>query len=305
MPDDSIFAIEITSDELTAAFVYPDGTEKGTASFDLADFRAGEARPLDKLIGLLQAKVRMGRENIAGVVLMLSCALDGKRERIVLFPNATWLNDQPLGQMLRDALEVPVVMERRSLALLTCDRAMLGLPENCLAIGCYVETHYDAAIWHNGGVVTGLNGTAGDIAHLAIQGREDTCFCGKAGCVNLYGAGGRLRQIQNMIFPDTPMEQLFVLHGDHPIVLDYLEMMAYPIAMGMNFLDPDYLIVGGKIPQMPGFPREVLYQEIKRHLYRPESDHANRQETILDSTMGMISGVASAAMYARMKLGLL
>ncbi len=305
MPNDTIFAIDITSEELTAAFVSPDGTEEGTASFDLTDFRAGEARPLDKLLGLLQAKVRMWGVGIAGVVVILSCAIDGKRERIVLFPNASWLNDQPLGQLLRDALEVPVVVERRSVALLTCDRAMLGLPDDCLALGCYVETHYDTAIWHQGGPVIGHNGTAGNIAHMAIHGREDVCFCGKAGCVDLYGAGSRLGQIHNMIFPDTPKEQIFVLHGDHPIILDYLEMMAYPIAMAVNFLDPDYLIIGGRIPQMPGFPKEVLYGEITRHLYRPESDHALRQETILESTTGMISGVASAAMYARMKLGML
>lgn len=300
MPD-SVFAIDFTHEGLTASFVFPDGTEQDTAGFDLTDFHAGEAKALDKLVTLLIAKAKASGHNLTAVALALPCDLDVGRERIVSFPQAAWLNNQALPGMLQDALGVPVVMERRSVISLCYDRIMSGLPEDCLTIGCYVDTHYDSAIWHRGSPLLGRNGRAGNIAHMPIQEREDTCFCGKAGCVDLYGAGVRVRQMHNMIFPDLPVEELFERHGEHPLIRDYVAMMAYPIAMEANVLDPEFIILGGSIPAMRGFPRSILEQEILRQSYRPAG--AN-DVAFLSSVASMTPGVVCAAQYALMQLNL-
>lgn len=298
MTDDPVFSIDFTSESVQAAFVSQDGRESGLAGFDLADLHAGEGRPLDKLAALLAAKARTGGR-IRAAALSMPCDLNADRTKVARYPEASWLNGQPLPAILGDALGVPVVMERRAAVMLTYDRAMLGLPEDCLAVGCYIDTHYDTAIWHRGGLVPGKNGRAGNIAHLTVHDREDACFCGRAGCVDLYGAGMRLRQMHSMIFSDTPMEELFLLHGEHPIILEYLRMMAYPIAMELNVVDPDFLILGGSIPAMPGFPEEALRAEIVRHAYRSESDSA---PAFLSSVAGATPGVVCAAQYALGKL---
>lgn len=296
----TIFAIDFTHEDMTAAFVSPEGHEEGAAGFDLADFRAGDSSALDKLLALLAAKARTAPGDIRAVALSLPCDLDAARTRVVNFPRAAWLNEQPLPELITSLLNVPAVMERRAVVQLCYDRVMLGLPDDCLAVGCYVDTHYDSAIWYRGAMLLGRNGTAGNIAHMSIQDREDNCFCGKAGCVDLYGAGVRMRQLHTMIFPDTPMESLFERHGDHPIVQDYLGMMAYPIAMECNILDPDFLILGGAIPSMRGFPHKLLEEQILRHSYRPSPDHAT---TFMASAAGTTPGVICAAQYALVKLG--
>lgn len=297
-----VFAIDFTYEGLTASFVSREGAEEDTAGFDLIDFLAGEDKALDKLVTLLVAKAKAAGHDLVAVALALPCDLDVKRECIVNFPQAAWLNNQGLPSILRDALGAPVVMERRSVVSLCYDRIMLGLPDDCLAMACYVDTHYDSAIWHRGGPILGRNGRAGNIAHMPIQEREDNCFCGKAGCVDLYGAGVRVRQMHNMIFPDLPVEELFERHGEHPIIKDYLAMMAYPMAMEANILDPEYIILGGSVPAMRGFPRSLLEKEIIRQSYRPtgESDVA-----FLSSVASMSPGVVCAAQYALMHLGLL
>lgn len=299
MTDASVFAIDFTSEGMNAAFVTPDGREEALAGFDLIDFQAGEGKALDKLVTLLAAKARTGGP-VSAVALSLPCDLDAGRTRVVSFPQATWLNGQPLPSILEDALGVPAVMERRAVVLLHYDRAMLGLPEDCLAVGCYIDTHYDTAIWHNGRALLGKNGGAGNIAHMVIPDREDVCFCGRTGCVDLYGAGVRLRQLHTMIFPDTPREELFTHHGEHPIILDFLRMMAYPIAIELNILDPDFVILGGSILSMPGFPLKTLQEEIIHHAYRPEPD---RGTAFLPSAANMAPGVVCAAQYAMTKLG--
>jgi allose kinase len=298
MQDAPVFAIDFTAEGLTAAFVSADGGQEGLAGFDLCDFHAGGEKAFDKMLGLLLAKARTG-DSISAVALSMACDLDASRTTIVNYPQATWLNGQPLPGILETALGVPVVMERRAVVSLHYDRAMLGLPESCLAIGCYIDTHYDSAIWHNGAPLLGRNGAAGNIAHMTIHGREDNCFCGKTGCVDLYGAGMRLQQLHTMIFPDTPIAELFVLHGEHPIIMDYLRMMAYPIAIEVNILDPDFLILGGSVPAYPEFPLRALETAIVDHRYRPASEH---DTVFLPSAASMTPGVVCAAQYALAKI---
>lgn len=297
-----VFAVDFTTEGVQAAFVSPDGGVSELAGFDFVDFKpekAEDADALDKLVALLAAKARTGGR-IRAVSLSMHCDLDALRARVAEYPQAPWLRDKPLPKILSDALGVPVIMERRSVMLLSYDRAMLGLPEKCLAVGCYIDTCFDTAIWHNGAPVTGKNGHAGNIGHMTVHGREDACFCGKSGCVELYGAGIRLRQLHTMIFPDTPMEEIFTRHGEHPIILDYLAMMAYPVAMEVNILDPDFLILGGSVPAMPGFPMDVLRDAVADQAYRPGSSAA---APILPSVAGTMPGVVCAAQYAFGKLG--
>ena len=297
-----IFAIDFTHDGLTAAFVSPDGTEEGTAGFDLIDFMAGDGQALDKLTALLAAKARTAGDRVRAAVLAMPCDLDAGRGRVISFPQAPWLNGRALPEIIGEALGVPTLMERRAVISLCYDRAMLGLPEDCLAVGCYIDTHYETAIWHCGRPILGKNGAAGNIAHMTIQGREDHCFCGKLGCVDLYGAGVRLKQLHTMIFPDTPLAELFVHHGDHPIVRDYLSMMAYPVAIEVNILDPDFLILGGEVPAMRDFPRAVLEEAIAGQSYRPEPD---RDLVFMPSMASSTPGVVCAAQYAMVKLGVI
>lgn len=293
---DCVFAIDFTNEGMTAAFV---GAEEGTAGFDLIDFMAGEGKALDKLLAMLAAKSRTASRRVVAAALSMPCDLDRERKTVVNFPEASWLNAQPLPELVGDILGVPVFMERRAVIHLCYDLAMLGLPENGLIVGCYIDTHYETAIWHCGAPILGKNGAAGNIAHMTIQDREDHCFCGRTGCVDLYGAGIRLRQLHTMIFPDTRLDELFVHHGEHPIIQDYLSMMAYPIAIEANILDPDFLILGGGIPAMRGFPRKTLEEAITRHTYRPAPE---RELTFLPSVASTTPGVLCAAQYALMKL---
>lgn len=299
--ENCVFAIDFTHESMTAAFVDADGVEADAAGFDLSDFRAGEKEPLEKLVTMLMAKCRAASHSSIAVAIAMPCDLDKDRNTILRFPEATWLDGQKLPEILHNALDLPVTMERRSVAFLAFDMMMLGIPTDSLVMGCYMDTHYENAIWHRGAPMLGHNGAAGNIAHITIHDREDNCFCGKSGCVDLYGAGIRLKQIHTMIFPDTPLPELFVRHGEHPIFRDFLTMMAYPIAMEANILDPDFIVLGGSIASMKGFPRSYLEDQIRHHHYSPTQDWPI---TFMPSSADSVSGVLPISQYARMNLGI-
>ncbi len=224
---------------------------------------------MDKLIALLSAKLRSFQHSIDIIVVSLNCDISGDRQRIIDFPNAVWLNSQPLPEILQQVFDKPVVMDRRAPIFLSYDRLLLGIPDESLIMGCYVNDCYESAIWYQGAILAGKSGAAGNIGHMPVHGREDNCRCGKNGYIELYGTGIRLKQLHSLIFSDTPYDELFVRNVEHPLLKDFLHMLAYPLSVEANILDPDFIVLGGTVPTMANFPFQVVEEELRSQTYRP------------------------------------
>lgn len=248
------FVVDFSGDSLSAGFVSEDLAVSALSKFDLANFMAGDQPPLEKMLSLLQAKMRTSPTPIDLVSLGFDCDLSADRRGIANFPGASWLNGEPLADTLEQILGVPVFMERRAKMFLYYDRAILDLPDDALTVGCYVNDDYECVIRFRGDFVSGRSGAAGNIGHLPVFGREDICRCGRTGCTELYGTGYRLKQLHSLIFPDIAFEDIFSQHAEHPLLQDFLYMMSYPLSVAANVLDPDYFVLGGAIPTMPNFP---------------------------------------------------
>lgn len=293
-----ILSIDFTNETMSASYVLPNGQELDSASLDLVGFAADGVDPIEKLVSMLTAKVGLTGGNPSSAMIVISADVDPEKNTVLNYPGAEWLNYVHLPDVLSRALGIPVHMERRAVVQLAYDIAMLGVPQEALSVGCYVDQHYHGAIWYNGAPMEGMRGLAGNIGHLTIHGREDNCYCGKQGCVDLYGTGQRLDQIHRMIFPDSGTDELFERYSEHPILMDYISMMAYPIAILCDIMDPEFVILGGSIPAQPGFPRVVLESEIIRQMYNVED---SAEVTFLPSPSSEVSGVILGAQYAKIK----
>lgn len=62
---------------------------------------------------------------------------------------------------------------------------------------------------------------------------------------------------------------MFTVHGDEPLLLQFVDRMAMSVATEINILDPDYVLIGGGIPNMKNFPREYLHTQILAHTRKP------------------------------------
>lgn len=264
-----VFALDISESGLRAGFVLKDFEVTAVSHIDIANFVAGETSPLEKLLALLMAKMRTAPEAIDLIAVMVDCDVTPDRRGVLNFPGASWLADGPVADFLEKNLGKPVVLDHRAKALLAYDMALLGIPTDVITIGCYINAFYESAIWCRGAFLNGKSGAAGNIGHMPVHGREDVCRCGKSGCIELYGAGVRLKQMHSLIFPDFPLQELFVENANHPIIHDFLTMMAYPIAVEADILDPDFIVLGGDIPMMNSFPIEIVEQAIRDQAHHP------------------------------------
>ena len=206
---------------------------------------------------------------VAAVSLGVPATVDKARRVVLQAPNVPGLDHCPIAEKLEKALDLPVFLEKDVNLLLTYDLQSLALPEEGLIIGIYFGTGIGNAISWNGQLLVGKNGVAGELGHIPQLGARDVCGCGNVGCMEPIGGGRRLSQLCRTAFRDVDVADLYASHADAPEVLAQVDAMAATVATEVNILDPDYVIIGGGLPQMKGFPMEVFLQQIRVHTRKP------------------------------------
>jgi len=215
--------------------------------------------------------------------------------------NSTCLNGQPLGEDLERRLGRPV---------------LLANDANCFALSEAVDgTARDASVVFGvilgtgvgGGVVVdrkplvGPNAIAGEWGHNALPWPNDEerpgpdCYCGRSGCIETFLSGpGLARDHRRSTGDDLTSEEIASRadqgDGDAVATLErYEERLARALAMVINLLDPDVIVLGGGLSGI-----ERLYTNVprlwSRHVF------SDRVDTRLAPPMhGDSGGVRGAA----------
>lgn len=210
-------------------------------------------------------------------------------------PNIPGLDQINLKAPLEKALGVPVFIDRDVNFLLQNDMEQLGLDPSQTILGFYIGTGFGNAIYLNGAFYSGRNGVAGELGHVPLYGVDDLCTCGNRGCVETRSSGRYLVHLLGTHFPDTEIDEVFVRHGEDPLILRYVQDLALPIAMEINILDPDVSVIAGGVTAMAGFPRELLAAAVKQHARKPYPEENLR---LLFTEHTQQSGVLGGASFA-------
>lgn len=102
--------------------------------------------------------------------------------------------------------------------------------------------------------------------------------------------------MQKEHFPHTAIGNLFLTHGDEPLLRQFIDRMAAAVAAEINILDPDHVLIGGGVTSMGGFPKELLSDRIIAHTRNPYSA-ANLEIVYTEDEPE--KSVVGAAYYAR------
>jgi ribulose-phosphate 3-epimerase len=195
------------------------------------------------------------------------------------------------------------------LSLSTGKRIILNKDTNCLlmndlsennldvknAVGFYLGTGFGNAMMINGNLHNGINFSAGEIGHLRIYENNLKCGCGQMGCVETFVSGKSLKEINLTYFPKTIIDDLFSLHSNEDILIKFIREFAKVIAIEVNLLDIDTIIIGGGVPAMKDFPKYKLEMYIAENL-RTSKDKSNLR--LVYSSNKIENGVIGAAKLA-------
>ena len=206
---------------------------------------------------------------VDAVAIGFPATLNADRTRVIQAPNVPFMENLPVCEVLREKLGIPVYAERDATFALCYDMKKYRIPPEGLTCGIYFGTGIGNAMLLNGEPLSGRHGAAGELGHIPVWGSHIPCGCGNDGCLEAVAGGKAIARIQREQYPDTPIGDMFLKHSGDQALDEIIDGMAIAVATEINILDPDYLLLGGGVPNMKGFPREELEQQIRKHTRKP------------------------------------
>lgn len=228
--------------------------------------------PVEQLVKVIGGYIRThGLDGqVEHITIGLPSIVSKDKSYVYSTPNLPVLNELDLGNLLSQELNLPVYIDRDVNFLLYHDihKMELDPDRDQTILGFYYGTGLGNAIYIQGRSYQGSHGAAGELGHIPFPGVTAACGCGNSGCAELLCSGKRLTELVAMI-PGARIESIFSQHQTHPLLLEYVQNLAMPIATEANILDPDTIVLGGGVLFMTDFPKETLLEEIRKRLRKP------------------------------------
>ncbi len=228
-----------------------------------------------------------------GVGIPGTVSEDGRK--ILKAPNIKILTSE-LADELERTLGIPVrlIQDSRAAAwgeYLASDTKPSTLV--CITLGTGIGT----GIVIDGQIYNGALGSAGELGHLPVQGKDRPCGCGRVGCVEKYCAGGGLDITAEELFgKGADSARLFAeaYNGNtvaRTAISDAVSTLGTALVSVVNLLSPDCILFSGGLSSQNELYLEPLIEYIKEHCY-----NAGEFPVMKAATLGEYSPLYGAAM---------
>ena len=210
--------------------------------------------------------------------------------------NTVCLNQKPVKQDLEKLLARPIRIANDANCFALSEAIDGAGKDYPLVFGVIMGTGVGGGIVFNRALHEGPQRIAGEWGHNVLDSNGVKCYCGRAGCIEtllsgpgLVGAyhragGNRVSGAQEIITAANDGDQIA-----SRVVDDYLEWFGKAMAMVVNILDPDAIVLGGGMSNI-----DLLYHEgrnaLARHVF-----NETLETPLLRNVHGDSGGVRGAA----------
>lgn len=247
---------------------------------------------------VVQAEKLLGQKRPARIGIATPGAVDPSTGELKN-SNTTCLNGRPLREDLAAALGCEITMANDANCFTLAESLWGAGRGEKVVLGLILGTGVGGGICIEGKVLNGLHGIAGEWGHNPIPGEDRPCYCGRRGCVETVLAGPSLERF----YRDSGGEDLklpaICARADagedlaNQTLARLREKFGQAIAAVINILDPDAIVVGGGVGNLPLFYEEPTREAIRRHLFNSEL-----KTKILRPLLGDSAGVFGAALLS-------
>lgn len=233
--------------------------------------------------------------------------------------NSTWLNGRPLLADLVERLgpRVRIANDADCFALSEAEDGAAAGAE--LVFGVILGTGVGGGVIWRGRAHGGPNGLGGEWGHtplpyLRAPGHVEapgvvalgelearlarrSCYCGRYDCIETFLSGPGLAALHAELWQETASPEALVARADDPARLTvelHRELLARSLAQVVNILDPDAIVLGGGLSNLPGLA-ETLAERIPDWLFDSNGDRADAVVRVTRARWGDDSGVRGAA----------
>jgi len=265
-----------------------------------SDATSGADAALERLLEVCAD--RAARHRAAAVGIGLPGAVDGERGMLA-GPTPHLIGGETLAVRDRAAerLGLPIAVDNDANCAARAE-ALLGAARGArMALVVTVGTGIGCGIVHEGRVLAGAHGGAGEIGHWPIGSGELSCRCGVPCCAEPeMSAEGLARLCTARNLPWRDAESLFAAARDDERARELVEGLAIrlgvTLAIAVQLVDADRVVLGGGLTLAPGFPLDEVRSAAAGHL------QLWRRAVGLDivpAALGAHAGAIGAALLAR------
>jgi fructokinase len=248
--------------------------------------------------GVVQIESKIGRAASVGV------GIPGTISRVtknVKNANSTWLNSRPFDKDLSVALnrEVRCANDANCLAVSEAtDGAGAG---HRVVFAVVLGTGCGGGIAFRGRVHNGSNGVAGEWGHTTLPWMKadeypgPACYCGYNGCIETWISGTGLEADYLRVTGTKLLGKEIVARSEAgeaaalACLERYEDRLTRSLGQLINILDPDVIVLGGGVSQVPRLYRNVP-SRLKEYVFGREAD-----TPVVVAKHGDASGVRGAA----------
>lgn len=257
---------------------------------------AGSLTALTELVAGVEAAV--GRAGTVGIGIPGSISpVTG----LVRNANSTWLNGRPLGRDLERRLGRPIrVMNDANCFALSeaADGAGAGAD---VVFGVILGTGVGGGVVVGGRCLAGASLIAGEWGHnplpwpAADELPGPACYCGKRGCIETYLSGPGMERDHVAATGQALTTREIVAAaaaGEPPAIATlerYVDRLGRGLASVLNLLDPEVVVLGGGMSNLPGLAAAAL-EAARRWVFTDDL-----RTRIVSAAHGDSSGVRGAA----------
>lgn len=210
--------------------------------------------------------------------------------------NSVVLNGRPLQKDLEAALGVPCVLanDANCFALAETHWGVVRdrYPDARVVFGVIMGTGVGGGIVLDGRAWNGRHGIAGEWGHNFLDESGGPCYCGKTGCVETVLSGPGLERFYLSRSGRAARLPEIVSSGD-PVAVETLDRLYHffgkALSVVTNLLDPDVIVVGGGVGNIPGLYTEGV-KSLAAHIFNNRLD-----VPVVPPSLGDSAGVFGAA----------
>jgi glucokinase len=256
------------------------------------------------------------RENVKdlGHVLAIAIAapatVSSEKGIILKAPNVPALDGFRIVAALENELNLQTILEN--------DANAAGVGENWLgasqgfenSICVTLGTGVGGGLILGGKVLSGIDGTAGEIGHICVEPFGAPCGCGSRGCVEQYSSATAIvRQTQELAsqYPKSELPQKIRLtskevykaglEGDE-LALEVFRRQGFYLGIAIagliNVLNPESIVIGGGAAAGWDLFMPHLQEQIESRAYREPRLRAQLSQAVLGDDAGIL-GAAKLA----------
>ena len=221
--------------------------------------------------------------------------------RVVKNSNSTWLNGHAFDKDLEAMIQRPIrVMNDANCFALSeaTDGAGVGAQ---VVFGVILGTGVGGGIVAGGNVLEGHQCIGGEWGHNSLPWPEEgewpgpDCYCGRKGCIETFVSGPGMERDHAVVTGQRLSTREIIANlvdGDDDAAASYgryVDRLARGLASVINLLDPEIVVLGGGMSNLPALPEDIG-AALPRHVF---TDHVTTR--VLRNVHGDSSGVRGAA----------